>query len=223
MKDIISIAVDGPASAGKSTIAREVANRLGITYIDTGAMYRALTHKILENNIDMENEHKIKSILESTKIDFIGGEIHIDDKNVSESIRKNIVSQNVSNLARLEFVRDYMLKVQRSMSYNESLIMDGRDIGTVVLPEADFKFFITASIKERARRRFSELKEKGESNISLSQIEQEIRERDIKDSTRQIAPLKQAEDAILIDNTNLTIEESICKILDIIKSESNVL
>lgn len=222
-KSKISIAVDGPASAGKSTIARELAKRLDITYIDTGAMYRALTYKILKNNIDLDDEINIKELLLTTKINFVDGNIHLDGINVNEEIRNNTISQKVSAIAKLKIVRDYMLEIQRDISYNESVVMDGRDIGTIVLPESNFKFFITASIEERSKRRYLELSAKNKENISLDQIRDEIKERDFNDTTRDIAPLQKAKDAILIDNTNLTKEESLVKIINIIKSGCNVL
>lgn len=222
-KSKMSIAVDGPASAGKSTIARELAKRLDITYIDTGAMYRALTYKILKNNIDLDDEINIKELLLTTKINFVDGNIHLDGINVNEEIRNNTISQKVSAIAKLKIVRDYMLEIQRDISYNESVVMDGRDIGTIVLPESNFKFFITASIEERSKRRYLELSAKNKENISLDQIRDEIKERDFKDTTRDIAPLQKAKDAILIDNTNLTKEESLVKIINIIKSGCNVL
>ncbi len=222
IRDKISIAIDGPASSGKSTIAKEIANRLNINYIDTGAMYRGLTYKILENNVDIKNEFEMNNLLNSTKISFKDNEIYLDGININKEIRKNIISKKVSTVASLKNVRNYMLKLQREIASNKSIVMDGRDIGTVVLPNADFKFFITASLEERAKRRFNDL-EKEDASVSLDQLKKEIEERDCKDSNRKIAPLKKAEDAILIDNTNLTKSESILKILNIIESNSYVL
>ena len=222
IRDKISIAIDGPASSGKSTIAKEIANRLNINYIDTGAMYRGLTYKILENNVDIKNEFEMNNLLNSTKISFKDNEIYLDGININKEIRKNIISKKVSTVASLKNVRNYMLKLQREIAFNKSIVMDGRDIGTVVLPNADLKFFITASLEERAKRRFNDL-EKEDASVSLDQLKKEIEERDCKDSNRKIAPLKKAEDAILIDNTNLTKNESILKILNIIESNSYVL
>ncbi len=219
MEDIrkIVIAIDGPASAGKSTVAKNIAKKLNITYIDTGAMYRAITYKIYENNIDIDDLEKIKEILKSTKIDFKDGKIILDGRTIDKEIRENFISQRVSNVSKIKEVREKLVDIQRQMSLDKSVVMDGRDIGTVVLPDADFKFFVTASVEERARRRYEELTAKGDFSITLSQIEEEIRLRDEIDSKREIAPLVASEDAIIIDNSNYTMDETLTEILGIIR------
>lgn len=212
-----SIAVDGPAGAGKSTIARRVAEVLNIEFIDTGAMYRALTLKVLKNNIDPQNTEKVIEILENTTIDFNDNHIYLDNIMVDDEIRENKISKYVSYIAVIKEVREGMVKLQQKMAMTKSIIMDGRDIGTVVLPNADYKFFITASVEERARRRYKELVEKGEKNISLGQIISEINKRDHIDSNRKISPLIMAEDAYLIDTTDKTIEECVDIIVSMVE------
>lgn len=212
-----SIAVDGPAGAGKSTIARRVAEVLNIEFIDTGAMYRALTLKVLKNNIDPQNTEKVIEILENTTIDFNDNHIYLDNIMVDDEIRENKISKYVSYIAVIKEVREGMVKLQQKMAMTKSIIMDGRDIGTVVLPNADYKFFITASVEERARRRYKELVEKGEKNISLGQIISEINKRDHIDSNRKISPLIIAEDAYLIDTTDKTIEECVDIIVSMVE------
>lgn len=213
----IVIAIDGPAGAGKSTISKKIAQLLNIEYIDTGAMYRALTLKALDIGVDPKCQEGVIGILKDTSIDFRNNHIYLDEKNVDIEIRQNIINKNVSYIAKIKEVRNYLVKVQQELAEKKSLVMDGRDIGTVVLPNADFKFFITASTEERAKRRYKELIEKGESSISLTQIESEIEDRDRIDSTRATSPLIQAEDAYLIDTTSRTIDESINEILKIVK------
>jgi cytidylate kinase len=215
-KDVFSIAVDGPAGAGKSTIAKKIAKALDIEYIDTGAMYRALTLKAIENNLNPQNPEEVINILSDTDIDFIDNHIFIDGKQVDEEIRENIINKNVSYVATIKEVRDYMVKLQKGMAKKKSLIMDGRDITSVVLPNADYKFFITASVKERGKRRYKELIENGEKNISLEQIIMEIKRRDDIDSNRKIAPLIKTQDAYLLDTTNKTIDECINEIVSIV-------
>ncbi|SHI00778.1 (d)CMP kinase [Sporanaerobacter acetigenes] len=217
MNGSISIAIDGPAGAGKSTIAKIVANRLEIDYIDTGAMYRAFTYKLLCKNIDFNDEKTILKELEDTLIDFRENHIYLDGKIVDKQIRDNIINQNVSYIAKIKEIRDGMVRIQRNIAKDKSIVMDGRDIGTVVLPNADYKFFIVASIEERAKRRYKDLLEKGETTITLEQVKEELEKRDTIDSTREIAPLIKAENAIEVDTTNQTIEESVDTILKIIE------
>ncbi len=220
---IISIAVDGPASSGKSTVARKLAEVLSIDYIDTGAMYRAITYKIYKNGIDINNIEDIKTLLKDTSIDFNKGNILLDNVVVNEEIRDNYISKKVSNVAKIKEVREKLLNIQRNLSKNKSIIMDGRDIGSVVLPDADFKFFITANVQERAKRRYQELLSKGEQGVSLDQIEEEIIIRDKIDTTREIAPLIKSSDAYLIDNSNLDQEETLMEIVNIIKRGKNAI
>lgn len=221
--DIITIAVDGPASSGKSTVAKNLAKELSITYIDTGAMYRAITYKVYSLGIDINNLEEINSLLDNTTIDFLDGSILLDGKIVDSEIRENYISQRVSNVAKIKEVREKLVKIQREMSKNKSIVMDGRDIGSVVLPDADFKFFVTANVEERARRRYRELLEKGEDNISINQIEDEIRTRDKIDSTRKIAPLIKSPGAYEIDNSNLMPSETLAKVVEIVKRGKNVI
>jgi len=215
----ISIAIDGPAGAGKSTIAKIIANKLKINYIDTGAMYRALTLKVLHNNIDFENTNEIIKILNNTDIDFHDNHIYLDGKIVDNDIRDNEISTKVSFVAKIKEVRQSLVYIQRRIATKKSVVMDGRDIGTYVLPDADFKFYITASVEERGLRRYKELKEK-DTNADLNKIIEEIKERDRIDSTREFAPLKKAIDAIGVETTAISIEESVNQILKVIEERS---
>lgn len=217
MNQIASIAIDGPAGAGKSTVAKIVAERLGYEYIDTGAMYRAYTLKVLNNNLDPMDEDEVLSLLDSTNIDFRDNQIFLDEESVDEAIRENRISKNVSFIASYKAVRDRMVMLQQEMSKRKSVVMDGRDITTVVLPEADFKFFITAAPEERGRRRYIELVSKGVEGITLEGVIEEIQRRDIIDSTRVESPLTQTEDSRLVDTTNMTIEETVNLIISVIK------
>lgn len=215
MKKIV-IAIDGPAGAGKSTISKLVAKRLGINYIDSGAMYRAFTLKIMDNNIDFNNEKEILDYLNSTSIDFSNNHIYLDNKIVDKEIRENRISNNVSYIAKIKEVRLEMVEIQREIARNKSVLMDGRDIGTHVLPKADFKFFLTASVEERGKRRYEELKSKN-IHINLEKLIEEIKNRDRIDSTREISPLVKSEDAVEIDTTYMTIEEVVDKIIKTIE------
>lgn len=216
MRNNYAIAIDGPAGAGKSTVAKQLAKTLGIEYIDTGAMYRALTLKTIKNKIDPQDTSKVIGLLEDTEIDFKDNSIFLDGKIVDEEIRENNISKKVSHVAAIKEVRDMMLTIQRKMAKTKDIVMDGRDIGSVVLPDAKYKFFITATVEERAKRRFKELLDKGERNISLEDIIKEISNRDYIDSNRKIAPLKQSEDSYLIDTTNKTIDEVVNYMISIV-------
>lgn len=211
------IAVDGPAGAGKSTIAKKLSEILELEYIDTGAMYRALTLKVIEAGIDPNDTEQILKLMDTTSIDIRDNNIHLDGTRVDKEIRKNIINNNVSVVSKIKEVRDNMVKLQRKLAESNNVIMDGRDIGTVVLPNANYKFFIMASVEERARRRYKELIEKREENISYEQILSEIENRDRIDSTREIAPLKKSPDAYLIDTTYKTVEQCIKEIMAIIE------
>lgn len=217
MKNVFSIAVDGPAGAGKSTIAKRASEVLKIEYIDTGAMYRALTYKVLEKKIDPKDTENVIEILNKTNIDFIDNHIYLDGLKVDKEIRDNKVSSNSSYIAIIKEVRDRMVFLQQRMAKEKSVIMDGRDITTVVLPNADYKFFITATVEERSKRRYMELIEKGESNITLEKIIEDIKRRDEIDSNREIAPLTKTEDSYLIDTTDKSIEESVNIIVSMVK------
>lgn len=217
MKKVFSIAVDGPAGAGKSTIAKRASEVLKIEYIDTGAMYRALTYKVLEKKIDPKDTENVIEILNKTNIDFIDNHIYLDGLKVDKEIRDNKVSSNSSYIAIIKEVRDRMVFIQQEMAKEKSVIMDGRDITTVVLPNADYKFFITATVEERSKRRYKELIEKGESNITLEKIIEDIKRRDEIDSNREIAPLTKTEDSYLIDTTDKSIEECVNIIVSMVK------
>lgn len=206
MKKII--AIDGPAGAGKSTVSKICAARLDYTYIDTGAMYRAVALKVLQSGKPL-SEELIRGI--DIKLDE-AARVFLDGREVTKEIRTPEVSRGASDVATVGYVRQRLTELQREMAAQGSVIMDGRDIGTQVLPNADLKIFLTASVEERARRRFEELKAKGIAADS-AQVVKEIIFRDKQDSEREIAPLAQAEDAILLDSTNLTIEEVVAEIL----------
>lgn len=211
-----SIAIDGPSASGKSTIAKKTSNKLNIEYIDTGAMYRAITYKVLKNNIDPLDVQSIIDLLKTTEIDFINNSIYLDGIVIDYEIRKNRVSKTVSYIARIKEVRDELVMLQQSMAKTKSVVMDGRDIGTIVLPNADYKFFVTASVNERANRRYKELLKSGEKEISLDSIIADISKRDEIDSNRAIGPLRQSEDSYLLDTTNKSIEESVDFIISIV-------
>ena len=206
MKKII--AIDGPAGAGKSTVSKICAARLGYTYIDTGAMYRAVALKVLQSDKPLSEE--LVSGMD-IKLDE-SARVFLDGREVTKEIRTPEVSRGASDVATIGYVRQRLTELQREMAAQGSVIMDGRDIGTQVLPNADLKIFLTASVEERARRRFEELKAKGIAADS-AQVVKEIIFRDKQDSEREIAPLAQAEDAILLDSTHLTIEEVVAEIL----------
>lgn len=219
-KGFFSIAIDGPAGAGKSTIAKKVARVLDIEYLDTGAMYRALTLKVLRNKIDPLNEKEIVELLKNSDIDFNDNHIYLDGTQVDDEIRENIISKNVSYVASIKEVRDIMVNLQQKLASRKSVIVDGRDITTVVLPNADFKFFVTASVEERSRRRYKELIEKGESDITLEKIMEDISMRDEIDSTRDVAPLKKTADSYLLDTTDKSIDECVNIIVSIVKGRN---
>ena len=205
------IAIDGPAGAGKSTIARLLAKELDLVYVDTGAMYRALTLKALEEGRDFTDEEDMAELLECTKIEFRPGlagqaQICLDGREVSQDIRSPSVNRWVSQVAVHPAVRRRMARLQREIALKGGVVLDGRDIGTYVAPEADVKFFLTADFAERVRRRHKELNDKG-FGLSLKDVSSEMAQRDRIDSERALAPLRQAPDAVLIDTTDLGVEE----------------
>lgn len=214
------IAIDGPAGSGKSTISKLVAKDLDLIYLDTGAMYRLVTLKALKMGIldgNLEDLDKINELLDNLEIDIREDGFYLDGIDVSEEIRKPIVSENVSKIAAIKEVRIKMVDLQRKFSKAKNVILDGRDIGTVVFPNADLKVFLVADARERANRRYKELTEKGE-NVSLEEIYQNILMRDKIDSTREEAPLKKAEDAIEVDTTSKNIAEVKEEILNLYKN-----
>ncbi|MFA7411745.1 MAG: (d)CMP kinase [Tissierellaceae bacterium] len=215
----ITIAIDGPAGAGKSTVAKRLAKALSFEYVDTGAMYRALTLKVLKMGLDPNDKFDVIDIMGNTAIDFRDNHIYLDNELVDEQIRNNIINQNVSYIAKIQEVRTGMVKLQRQLAETKSIIMDGRDIGSVVLPDADYKFFITASVDERAKRRYKELIEKGEADISYEKIRKEIELRDHLDSTREASPLIVSEGAIILDTTSKSVDECVEELILIIEGK----
>lgn len=214
LKKII-IAIDGPAASGKSTTAKALAKRLGYTYIDTGAMYRAITLKFLRSPCLDElfsNETRLKELLDKTDVHLEGENVFLDSENVSHLIRSNEVSRLVSKVSSLKPVREKLTACQRKIGAARGVVMDGRDIGTVIFPDAELKIFMTASVKERAKRRYEELLEKsatGTVDISISELEEEIAQRDKADAERAISPMRQAPDAIALDTSHLSIDEQV--------------
>ena len=211
-----SIAIDGPAGAGKSTIAKLVAKKMGYIYVDTGAMYRAIAHFLVTNNIDIENEEELikacESISVSIQYENDAQQVYLNGENVTPFLRTEATGNMASKSSAKAPVRAALLDLQRNMAKEYNVVMDGRDIGTNVLPNAEVKIYLTASSKERANRRYKELIEKGE-NADFDKIEADIIERDERDMNRDIAPLKQAEDAVLVDSSDMGIEEVVSAIM----------
>ncbi len=216
MSEIFKIAIDGPGGAGKSTIAKMVAKKLGIDYIDTGAMYRALGLKLTNMGIAIEDTEEMRKVLAETEIDFKNGEIILDGEVVSHLIRTPEISMAASKVSAFPIVRETLVAAQQKMGQSKSVIMDGRDICAVVFPDAQYKYFLTAAAEERAMRRYKEMIEKGE-NADFEQVLADIKQRDHNDSTRAASPLKQAEDAELLDTTHMTIDEVVNYICDKVK------
>ena len=210
-----NVAIDGPAGAGKSTIAKLVAKEKGYIYVDTGAMYRGLAIHFLKKGIDPENKEAVAKACQDAEV-TIGYEngiqqIYLNGENVTEMLRTEEVGNMASKTSAIPEVREKQLDLQRSLAREKDVIMDGRDIGTNILPDADVKIYLTASVETRAERRYKELKEKGE-KCDLAEISRDIRERDERDMTREIAPLKKAEDAVLVDSSDMTIKEVVDEI-----------
>lgn len=208
----MQIAIDGPAGSGKSTIAKMIARQKNITYLDTGAMYRAVTLKLLERGIEFTDADAVEAALEAMEIGFEGNSLMLDGVNVSEAIRMQRINDNVSKVAAIGMVRRDMVRRQQEIASNQSIIMDGRDIGTKVLPDAEVKIYLTASIEERAERRFKEMKEKG-MEVSFDEICKSIEDRDHQDMNRSESPLVKAEGAVEIDTTGCTIEEVVALVI----------
>ncbi|MGN1162202.1 MAG: (d)CMP kinase [Candidatus Fimenecus sp.] len=219
---MINVAIDGPAGAGKSTVARAAAKELGYIYVDTGALYRAVGVYGLRQGIPTDNGEQISAILPEIKVElkFIDGVQHVflNGDDVSEEIRLPEASMAASNVSAIPSVRAFLFDLQRDIAAKNNCIMDGRDIGTVVLPNAKVKIFLTADDEERAMRRYKELKEKG-STVTFQEVLDDLRVRDYNDSHREIAPLKPAEDSVTVNTTGMNLEESVEKIVSIIKEK----
>ncbi len=213
----ISIAIDGPSAAGKSSIAKIVAKKLGYVYIDTGAMYRCVGYYCLQNNIDLNNETAVSAILKNIKITMdSNNRVYLNEHDVSDQIRQDEVSMSASLVSSYQDVREFLVKQQRKMSNVGGVILDGRDIGTVVLPDAKLKIYQNASVETRAKRRFLENKKRGLS-ADLETIKKDIEQRDYQDMNRKISPLKKADDAIVLDTSNLSVDEVVNEVLKLAK------
>jgi len=215
---IIIITIDGPAGAGKSTVAKKLASILNYTYLDTGAMYRAFTLKIIRKEIKLNDIEKISELLKNTVIDIRKDRIFLDGEDVTETIREPLVDKHVSLVASIPEVRSKMMELQRVIAKGKSIVAEGRDMGTQVFPFAEIKFYMDASLEERARRRFSDLIKKNK-NLTYDEVKADIEERDRRDKERIISPLRKPKDAIVMDTTGKTIEEVVSDMLNIIKKK----
>lgn len=219
---MINVAIDGPAGAGKSTIARAAAAALGYVYVDTGALYRAVALYMLQRNIDPEDSNSVVAALPMVEVElkYVNGEqrVYLCGENVSRVIRTPEVSRAASVVSAIPKVRELLFRLQQETASNNNVIMDGRDIGTVVLPKAQVKIYLTASAEERATRRYNELVEKGQ-QVDYGEILEDIKARDYSDMNRAIAPLKQARDAVLIDNSDYTLEQSVEAVVKVIREK----
>lgn len=217
-----NIAIDGPAGAGKSTVARLVAGRLGYVYIDTGAMYRAVTWKVLQLELTVQQQDEIIHAAEAMQIELKAGPhgqmVFVDGVERTQEIRSSEVTKLVSHIASIGPVRELLVRKQQIMAAAKGVVMDGRDIGTHVLPDAEIKIFLTASVRQRAERRFREL-QSTEPDLTIEQLEQDIARRDKLDEEREISPLRRTPDAVLLDSTNMTIEDVVDAILNICKDQ----
>ncbi|MFT8400007.1 MAG: (d)CMP kinase [Lentilactobacillus diolivorans] len=223
-KNGLQVAIDGPASAGKSTVAKLVAKQFNYVYCDTGAMYRAITLKALQAGVSLDNVDEISTIVKSSKITFApsndGQRVFIDGDEITQEIRQEDVTNSVSAVAAIADVRKELSDQQKQIALNGGIVMDGRDIGSTVLPDAEVKIFLVASVEERAQRRYKENIQKG-INTPLDELQLEIEARDYKDSHRKISPLTKAKDAIEIDTTSLSIEEVVSEIAKVVKNKLN--
>ncbi|MBQ3241454.1 MAG: (d)CMP kinase [Oscillospiraceae bacterium] len=217
-----AVAIDGPAGAGKSTISREAAKQLGFLYVDTGALYRTVALDMIRNNIDVSDKTAVCARLPMIKVAFgyenSEQQVYLNDENVSGQIRTPQVSSAASTVSAIGEVRQFLFEQQQNIAKENNIIMDGRDIGTVVLPNAQVKIFLTADVKERARRRFVELQEKNDP-ATFDEVLEDMKQRDYNDTHRPVAPLRQAEDAVLVDTTELDYNGSVAAILAVIKEK----
>lgn len=224
MKKII-VAIDGWSSCGKSTLAKQMAKELGYIYVDSGAMYRAVTLYFLRNHVDWNEKKEVKKALKNIELDFRSNEmngnieIFLNDENVEYLVRDLIVAEKVSEVAAIKEVREFAVEQQQMLGKKKGIVMDGRDIGTVVFPKAELKIFMTADNAVRIERRFKELVEKNP-NVTIEEVAENIQMRDYIDSNREVSPLRQAKDAIIIDNTNLTPAEQLKKALKLVKEKA---
>ena len=216
---MLRVAIDGPGGTGKSTIAKAVAVRFGLEYIDTGAMYRALGLKALRNGVPAEDENAVKAMLADTVIDFAGGKTMLDGEDVSGLIRTNEISMAASNISKLAIVRAKVDEVSRFLASTKDVVMEGRDIGATVIPDAEVKIFMTAAPEVRAKRRYDQLREAGK-EADYDKIYNEIQQRDYQDSHREVSPLRQADDAVFLDTSDMSIEENIAAVADIITEKT---
>ncbi len=210
------VAIDGPAGSGKSTISKQIAHKLGMTHIDTGAMYRAVTLLAIEKKIDMQDESQYH-FLEYIQITYKDDHIYVDDRIVEKEIRSKAVTDNVSLVSSFPYVRKKLVEIQQNLGKTNNIIMDGRDIGTVVLPNADLKIFLIADVRERAKRRQQDKQNQGY-EIDIEKLIEEITRRDQLDTQRTISPLKKADDAIVIDSTHMTLQQTVKKIIELIQA-----
>ncbi len=220
------IAIDGPSGSGKSTIAKTLATELGILYIDTGAMFRALAYFANEHKVDLSDKDQVKKFLDSIVLDYQtsdGALIKINNNDLSKKIREHHVSKLASIISQIPEVRSYLLEYQRGLANSKVCVMEGRDIGTVVFPNAFLKFFITASIEVRAQRRFDQLQDNGSDSVDMQQLVKDVKKRDDKDASREVAPLKEAEDSILVDTSEMNINEVIKFLTNKVKQRSTEL
>ena len=222
------VAIDGPAASGKSTAAIGVAKALNITHLDTGAMYRAITFGLIKNQINFKDVKAIEAYLSTLELKFSIKEkktaLILDNTDITEKIRSNKINENVSEVSAIKIVREFMVKIQREMAKDTDCILEGRDIGTVVFPNADYKFFMTANDRSRAERRLIDLVSVGDKKVSeLDVVLDELRVRDHKDSTRDHSPLQKADDAIIIDTTHLAIDEVVKKIVNIVNHKRTLI
>ena len=218
----VSVAVDGPAGSGKSTITKMIAEKLGFNYVDTGAMYRALTYNFLSNDLKELEENKIKELLEDLdfRVEYVDGVqyVYVNDVEVSDKIRTAEVSKYTSLFAKSPAVREFLIDTQRNLAHTNNIIMDGRDIASVVLPNADVKIFLTASVEERARRRVLDFERQGLGNVDFEKVKEDIKARDWQDENRDIAPLVKVDSATLVDTTSMTIDEVVDKMTELVKA-----